>query len=781
MGMSEPSQPTTPEIEALRVSLSRECFARRLQEAHHKVKVLDALGAADPGQAPPSRATLRELGCLDRSNALRWWKQYRERPGEPWERLFHRLAPTKLWEVPEAWRHAVQGLGHQQPPPTWEQIRDVLVRQFGPQARLCRNTIVKILQDKGLAPGGGRPAAPVEEVVELTGGGLLVLVQAASLETGAVKDLAEGVQWVVQQSQAPPTWPIEEEPAGRDEQGRLTAAYNQSVVARLQAQDPPRTVFQSTEEAVVGRDMRLLRVGRLGAGTLVRHLSALVALPLVTERRGTVGLRDPAGAWLATIAGRDYQPATLEKTLNGLKALSAGFELWECHARTWQRISARWLEGEPAWRQIVAYIDGSKDPWWTERFARSGKVERTGRVQPCLERTVLATGAGVPLLAQVVSGNDDLSKAALQLLARCDTVLGAGMVGRLTVVDAACCKTAMMQKFSTDPDRNLVTVLKGPLARGKVVEPRGEWLPYRERDQIREASVELLPGQPDGLLMRAVVLVRRDSRHPHPTVFLTTASPEELPTPHVVDAYLDRWANIENRFRRGRAGLGWERTDGFGASRVSHFAVMEKRQAAARKLRTSALVLAAATDSEAKATLHLAAAEDRLIERHAAGALPLDGRHRLGVRQGKHRLVERQKAVRAARKQQDAAAADKQRLDSMPSEIYVRDTWLDTITACMKMTLLCLLEFVCKEYLGGHAMQPRTLCAAWMNLPVTVRTTPHRALYEVAPNPRDHQKTGLLRQALAEVTRRKLRDADGRLIVARLRGEGEADEARRDP
>jgi hypothetical protein len=427
----------------------------------------------------------------------------------------------------------------------------------------------------------------------------------------------------------------------------------------------------------------------------------------------------------------------------------------------------------------VAYIDGSKDPWWTKHFARSGKVERTGRVQPCLERTVLATGAGVPLLAEVVSGNDDLSKAALRLLARCDTVLGAGMVGRLTAVDAACCEIAMLRQFSIDPDRNLITVLKGPLARAKVVEPRGEWLPYRERDQVREASVELLPGQPDGLRIRAVELVRLGSRHPHPTVFLTTASPEELPTPHVADAYLSRWVNIEDRFRQGRAGLGWERTDGFGASRVSHFAVLEKRKAAARKLRTSALAMATATDNEAKATLHLAAAEDRLAEQ-AAGSLPLNGRHLLGVRLAKRRLVERQKAARAARKQQDVAAADKLRLDSTPSEIYVRDTWLDTITACLKMVLLSLLEFVCKEYLG-RAMQPRTLCAAWMHLPVTVRIGLHRTLYVVTPNPRDQVKTDLLRQALAEITRRKLHDPEGRLIVAGLRGEGEDGEEWRDP
>jgi hypothetical protein len=742
-------------------------------EAHRKVKVLEDLGVAGPTQHRPSRSALRELPVLDRSNVLRWWRQYRERPGEPWERLFHQLAPARLWEVPEAWRNVVQALGCQSSPPSWQDIRDVLIKQFGPGARLCRNTIKAILKEKGLAPGVDRPAGAIEQVEELTGGGLLVLVQAASLETGAVSALAEGAVCLAQsKAMAPLAWPIEPEPAGRDAQGRLTADLNRNVASSLRAHDPPRTVFQSTTEAMVGRDLSRQRVLHLEVGTMLRHLSALVALPLVTERRGTVGLQDPGGAWLAVVAGQDYMPATLEKTLNGLKLLAAGTELWECHARTWQRVSARWLEGQPAWRQIVAYVDGSKDAWWTDRFARSGKVARTGRVQPCLDRTVIATGAGVPLLADVESGNDDLSKSFRELLNQCDRVLGPGMVGRLTVIDAACCQLEVLRQFSADPTRNLVTVLKGPLARNKVLVPKGEWQPYREREQIREATVELAPGKPERLTMRAVELVRQSSRHPHSTIFLSTANTTELSTSHVADAYLCRWVSIEDRFRVARAGLGWQRTDGFGACRVTHFAVIEKQKTAARKLGTATQAAATATDNVARATLQLAAAEERVTERKAKAAAPLSGRNLLGVRQAKRRLTDRKKVAKAAHKLKEAVRAEKERLDSMPTEVYVRDTFLDTITACLKMTLLCLLEFVCKEYLGGSAMEPRTLIAAWMHLPVTIHTVTGRRVYEVAPNPRDPKKTELLRQALAEVTRRGLHDSDGRLIVARLKGEG---------
>ena len=90
--------------------------------------------------------------------------------------------------------------------------------------------------------------------------------------------------------------------------------------------------------------------------------------------------------------------------------------------------------------QAVYYVDATQDPWWTQHFAASGKVSRTGRVQPCLSRTVFSSGPGVPIIAEVTSGRADLSTQMFDMMNATDTVLGKGAVSRVTVVDAECCE-----------------------------------------------------------------------------------------------------------------------------------------------------------------------------------------------------------------------------------------------------------------------------------------------------------------------------------------------------
>ena len=382
---------------------------------------------------------------------------------------------------------------------------------------------------------------------------------------------------------------------------------------------------------------------------------------------------------------------------------------------------------------------------------------------------MLSAWPGVALLCQVVSGTGDLAEQAIQLLGQCDATLGLGAVGRLTIVDAECGELSIVRRFVEDPQRDLVTVLKGPLARGKVVEARGQWEPYRQRDQVREVEVELEPGQAQGLRVRGVEMRRPTSRRPQTTCFLSTADQQALPTASVADAYLSRWPCQEDIFRRGRNGLGFNRTSGLGVSPVTNVAVLEKREAAWHRLERATVELTEASERQTKAKAQLTATQERLAQRRASpGGRRLDGRSKLGVRQATARLKERTRAVRQARQKRAQAAKQHAELASTPSEIFVRDTALDTITTCLKMVLLCLLEFICQEFLGGRRFMPRTMIEAWMALPVTMRRSRHRVVYEVAPNPRDPAMTELLGSALAKVTARELR-VDGRLLEARLR------------
>ena len=60
-------------------------------------------------------------------------------------------------------------------------------------------------------------------------------------------------------------------------------------------------------------------------------------------------------------------------------------------------------------------------------------------------------------------------------------------------------------------------------------------------------------------------------------------------------------------------------------------------------------------------------------------------------------------------------------LKTVPEQFYARDTGRDSIMTCLKLTVMALLEFVLKEYLGGAAMEWRTYIEQLVPMPVTVR------------------------------------------------------------
>jgi hypothetical protein len=176
-------------------------------------------------------------------------------------------------------------------------------------------------------------------------------------------------------------------------------------------------------------------VRTLRPATLEDRLLVTTMAPLVTERRGLVGLDGPSGAWMRVVSPVAYRWRTLDKFCAELKYAGVGDALWERHLAQWAAHNERWTQGQ-GFRQLVAYLDGSQDPWWTHEFARSGKVARVGRVMPCLSRLLLSGGAGTPLLVETFSGQASIRKQLPSLLTRVDDVLGKGKLARLLVVDA---------------------------------------------------------------------------------------------------------------------------------------------------------------------------------------------------------------------------------------------------------------------------------------------------------------------------------------------------------
>jgi hypothetical protein len=240
--------------------------------------------------------------------------------------MLDRRVPSGPWSTPERWETAVRSLGRQDPQPSLAQIRAALVGEFGPEASLCDNTLRRILAKAGLWIPRLRGGVPVEEVIEVSGGGALVPLLAASLESGAVQEMAKAIAELAQVQQPPATAPPPE-PEGRDEKtGCFTAVFNQNRL-RLLA-ETGASFYRPAVEARKDKDLTRLRLAHLEVATLEQHLRCLMVAPLLMRGRGMAGIDGPAGGWLEVFSPVAYKAATLDTTLSELKLLGAAETMW---------------------------------------------------------------------------------------------------------------------------------------------------------------------------------------------------------------------------------------------------------------------------------------------------------------------------------------------------------------------------------------------------------------------------------------------------------------------
>ena len=681
---------------------------------------------------------------------LHWRRASAARDGAAWERqLDRRVAP----ERPPIGEDLIVGaclLRRQEPGVNCGSARALLVAQFGPErGSLSDATLKRIWRAAGLsrAAGGGSGAPKATEVYHPGGAGL-ALLQAAAVETGVLEGLAASVLEAAQESVRAqgPMEPVESAGAGaRDERGRFTAEYNR--VVRGESERDPRLAPDAEKRS-------LLRLAKLSLlknrpETLAQKLFALGLVPLLTERRGFDGLDGPAGAWLSVLGGTAYMASTLDRFLSELALLDVGEALWLQHGRQWVQQVRSWTEGSetPAWSRWAIYVDATQDPYWTRHFAASGKVSKVGRVMPCLTRVALTGGPGVPLLVETSAGGVSLKKELLPFLQRAELILGDGELGRLTVMDAEMATVPLMTALSAREGRWFVSVLKGALAQGATRTEEGAWARYRERNLLREVSL-LLHGKDEpagGLGLRGVEMIREGSRNPTSTLFVTNALHETLSTSEVASAYLSRWPHQEQRFRDGRNGLGMERSHGYTGEAVTHVALETDMEKATHRVGRVKERLASAQAAEGQRA--------ELLETAPRGtrALPRADLQRA--------TSNRKKAERNVL----AAEAELKRLQTLPREIYVRDTTRDGIVTAMKLTVFMLIEFVLKEYLGGLRMEARSFIEALVPLPATVIETRTTITWRLHQNPRNPSLTSRLAEACAEVTRRELRIGKRRL------------------
>ncbi len=747
------NEPVTARARELRARVSEARWAQVTRDAERRARVVEEVASRRAEDELSLRATVAKVAPdVEWATYLHWRRRYEGREGPPWERLLDERVPPPADRVPEAVRVAACMLRRVDRSMNAETARGHLVAQFADVGSVSDTWLRRVWAAADLGyvedEDGGRVVG--EESVYFAGGGGLALLAAADVELGASVGLGRAVQSAgEEQAAAQQTPKLRGDLDGaRDDHGRFTAEYNgQWRTGTRPGQADARLASDADKRGHV--ELARLPTLKHRPETLATRLLCMGVTPMLTERRGFAGLDGPAGAWLGVLGGTAYMPATLDKTLTELGLLGVDSALWSDHASRWCEVSRRWTASEAPWVQWAFYIDATADPYWTRRYAKAGPVSRIGKVMPCLTRVAIASGAGVPLLVETHAGVASLKKRLIPALARLDEILGVGgEVGRLTVVDSEVATAGLMWALHDTADRIFITVLKGGARKGAAVRERGEWTAFRTRDEVREVEVDLngKDAPEGGITLRGVEMRRADSRWPGTTLFVTNADPEDIPTTDVPAAYLARWPRQEQLFRDSRNGGGLDRSHGYGGEYVSHVALETKLERARRRVEVGN-----ARRAKAETVRDLIDDGTRDNERSVrTEAVRLAGKE--------SRLTSRELEKRRAKLE---------RLEAHPREIYERDTGRDSTMTCLKLNALMLLEFVLREYFGGPTIEWRTFIEHFVMLPVTVRTTRRRCLYELHANPRQPVRMAQLAAALEEVTERRLHRGD-RLLVFRL-------------
>jgi hypothetical protein len=682
----------------------------------------------------------------------RWRIRLAQGEGPEWERMLDARVTPEPWRLPPDICLAAVVVRRVSPQATCDEAREILFAQFGEVGRISDSSLGRIWRAAGLTGvKRGRGSAPDGKLIEevqrrvFHGGGGLAFVGVAETEFGGPMELAAAIlesgHQVASDSYGKGFTGPDPVP-GRDDHGHLTAAYNKALRADVASGERDSRWDADTVKRS-RRDVNRIRFLDHSERILADKILAIGVTPWLTELRGLGGLAGPQGAYLEILGGTPYQPSTLKKFLGEAGVMGVDDAVWDAYARWKTNLEKDWFAGASSWKQVVYYVDGTQEPYWTQQYAKSGKVSSTGTVMPCLTRVAVCTGAGAPLLLETFPGTVSLKTQLVPTLKRLENVLGT-QVGGLTIIDSEMCSAKTLSALlALNPSRKFITVLKGPALKKDSVIPEGDVVPYRQKDQLQEGQVILRgKGAPrTGLKLRAVSMTRPESRRPKPTVFVTNATPDDLSTGEVADAYLSRWPQQEQKFREQRNGGGLNHTHGYGGSLVQHVKLDTRREGYER--------------SVVRAEARLKGAQELM------DSLPKDAPSSIVAAAGREK--------KAANKQLTAAQLELKKASTTPTLIYERDTTRENIATAAHLVVLMLLEAVFRHYFRTTSMSIRTFIDHFMHLPVTSVTTRHSITYEITENPRSPRHMRMLRQACIEVTKRKLQ-RDGRRIVFKTVG-----------
>jgi hypothetical protein len=679
--------------------------------------------------------------------------------------------------------------------------------------RVSNSSLYRVWRRAGLSCYEAGDPGRFEKVEHYAGGAALALIGAAAAESGVAAAMAgaaleAGRATAQDQHGGQPVDPH----CGRDGKGHFTSAYNHTVrngVEEKQADsrwDPDRVKRER-------RDLSALALLSLSPDTLGQRLLVMGMVPLVSNLRVFDGLDTPRARWLRALGWAAYRPATLDKTLSELALLDTDAALWREHQAQWQAKAREWSADGPHWSRWVRYFDITAEPYWTDKFARSGKVSRSGRVQPCLQRVTWTVYPGTVVWMQTYSGGQSLRKHVIELLRAeqasadgreavveptdaksasegstnlpiqgdSDEALanqGGGRRGRrpqgeekkmvapskvpskrpsgpdddsfrLTVIDAEAAQAGFLWEVCQLPNHSIITVLKGAILKGAEILETGPWKQYGERERDQ---------------VREVTVVVKGQGAPAGGMELRAIQMQRQDTrhPHRTTFTTDAAADFLSTEEVPHAYLSrWVNQEqifrvarqGAGLEHSHGFTGEYIAYENIESKREQAERREERTSRQQnQAQAHL---EQLQQTQKSASGTELDTIARS--------VKDATREMKRAKARHETAAQEVRRLSSMPDRIHQRDTTRENVATASTMMVLALYAWVMREYFGGLKMELSTFLEYFLHLPMQVRTTWSRTLYRIDMQDLPADKAELLQQACEEITSRRIRLAGRRL------------------
>ncbi len=768
-------EPSTPELVVVKSRISLKSWSTRVKSARGDEKVLKKIVRRVKAGDSLNRAIARVVEKSKRSWVMRRWSKYLERG---FEVLIDARSPREP-ELSKACGSAIQAAREADPKLTvFDAVNLLHSQKFEP---LPSSSTIKREFSKidGRARKAERKKEEAERIVELpfAGGELLM---AAEMETGGMAALTDEVLLLGQEAMKASAGQTPElDVEHRDAKGHFTGAYNRK--RRRKKGDEIAPYMSSAAEKAAGRVPSWPRFVHERRQTLEPKLQMLVLAPLVSATKGWNALRAPDAAGLEPLTGFAYMPSTLAKMTSALAISDAGPRLLERVGQHWHRVAQeRWGE---AGAMAALYVDNHAKEVWSSLFTQCGKVSHLNRVMPCITTTYVHTGAGASLAAAVQSGGAPLAPKLAGLVERAEAILG-GEVGRVVVIDGEGSTFDVLESF-TKKGRVIITPLRP--SRAPALELRyskGSYFrPYRENDELRVATAQLLHKSTHRTLEVGALVVRRAHREID-TVLLTTGLALGMEGRDLADLYFSRWPIQENAFKEGSA-VGLNEHRGNCGRMVSNVAVVtemeriERRVAAAeRKQKVEGKstkqferALEETGYKHRRATSGLATRRrrlDSLIAQGRTGGTQL-GRAAIEHRKALNSAEDAQRALDKAQRRLMSHRKRMVKLETTLAQLAKRSTHLepqrrirqldvalDSILTATKLTASQLIAFASREYLPSLPMTAQTFVSRAFPIRGHRILRVDEEIVIFHENPRDPEMSAALRDACTRLNSRAL-------------------------